>query len=155
MNLCRYGSLFRTSLVGRKVIVSTDPEINYSIFQQEGKSFLVWYTESFMEIFGQESLLAYHGMVHKYLKNLVLHLVSPENLKAKLLPEMDEMTRRHVSSCAARDTVDIKEVASDVIYLFANQNIIFVSFIIYMVTLSLSLSLSIYIYIYCVQYFHY
>ncbi|XVF22623.1 hypothetical protein REPUB_Repub12eG0187200 [Reevesia pubescens] len=48
----RYGAVFRTSLVGQK---------------------------SFVEILGQQSLLAHHGMVHKYLKNLILQLVSPEN----------------------------------------------------------------------------
>lgn len=114
----RYGSVFRTSLVGRKVLVSTDPEINYQIFQQEGKSFLIWYTESFIEILGQQSMLAYHGMVHKYLKNLILHLVSPENLKAKLLHEMSELTRRHLHSWANNNyngnVVDIKEATSNV-----------------------------------------
>ncbi|PON58006.1 Cytochrome P [Parasponia andersonii] len=55
-------------------------------------------------------MLGYHGMVHKYLKNFV----SPENLRAKLLPEMDETTSRHVSSWASGgSTVDIKEVALD------------------------------------------
>ncbi|PON85219.1 Cytochrome P450, E-class, group I [Trema orientale] len=123
--MARYGSLFRTSLVGRKIIVSTDPEVNYNIFQQEGKSFLVWYTESFIKIFGEDSMLGYHGMVHKYLKNLVLHLVSPENLRAKLLPEMDETTSRHVSSWASSgSTVDIKEVASDMIFEYFAKKLI-------------------------------
>ena len=100
--------------MGCRVVVSADPEVNYNIFQQEGKSFLIWYTESFIEIIGQESLLAYHGMVHKYLKNLIRHLVSPENLKAKLLCEMDEATHRHMRSWASNGIVDVKEVASDV-----------------------------------------
>ncbi|XWS35743.1 hypothetical protein CRYUN_Cryun20dG0022400 [Craigia yunnanensis] len=41
----RYGPMFRTSLVGKKIIVSIDSEVNYNIFQQENKLFLVWYTE--------------------------------------------------------------------------------------------------------------
>uniref|UniRef100_A0A2N9G6A3 Cytochrome P450 n=1 Tax=Fagus sylvatica TaxID=28930 RepID=A0A2N9G6A3_FAGSY len=60
--MARYGPLFRTSLVGQKVIVSTDPEINYYIFQQEGKSFILWYTESFMKMmfnYSAKKLISY------------------------------------------------------------------------------------------------
>ncbi|RYQ79858.1 hypothetical protein Ahy_Scaffold1g106649 isoform A [Arachis hypogaea] len=35
----RYGSIFKTNLVGRPVVVSTDPDLNYFIFQQEGQVF--------------------------------------------------------------------------------------------------------------------
>lgn len=106
--------MFRTSLVGQKVVVSTDPEINYEIFQQENKSFLLWYTESFLEIFGQQSLVAQHGMVHKYLRNLILQLVSPENLKGKLLSGMDRATRKHLNSWSSLGSIDVKEGSSKV-----------------------------------------
>ncbi|WRX10891.1 Cytochrome P450 - like 10 [Theobroma cacao] len=112
----RYGAVFRTSLVGQKVVVSTDPEINYEIFQQENKSFLLWYTESFLEIFGQQSLVAQHGMVHKYLRNLILQLVSPENLKGKLLSGMDRATRKHLNSWGSLGSIDVKEGSSKMIF---------------------------------------
>ncbi|OMO77224.1 Cytochrome P450 [Corchorus capsularis] len=120
----RYGAVFRTSLVGQKVIVSTDPEINYEIFQQENKSFLLSYTESFLEIFGQESLVKHHGMLHKYLKNLVLHLVSPENLKGSLLAEMDKATRKHLNSWAILGTMDVKEGSSEMILEYFAKKLI-------------------------------
>ncbi|OMO77221.1 Cytochrome P450 [Corchorus capsularis] len=109
----RYGAVFRTCLVGQKVIVSTDPDINYEILQQENKAFVLSYTESFLEIFGQESLVKHHGMVHKYLKNLVLHLVSPENLRGSLLPEMDKATREHLNTWAILGTMEVKEGSSE------------------------------------------
>ncbi|KAJ4727013.1 Cytochrome P450 [Melia azedarach] len=108
----RYGPLFLTSLVGQKVVVSTDPEINYAIFQQENKSFVIWYTESFLEIIGQKSMMSYHGNLHKYLRNLILHLVGPENLRANLLHELDQTTRRHLHSWTTLGTVDVKEGVS-------------------------------------------
>ena len=111
----RYGSLFRTNFVGKNVVVSTDPEVNHFIFQQEGTSFLISYTESFINIFGQQSMLSYHGMAHKYLRNLILQLVGPENLKGKLMYEINEATRRHLHSWARHGTVYIKEVTSEVI----------------------------------------
>ena len=104
------------------MVVSTDPEINHYIFQQEGKSFIAWYTESFTEIIGQESLLTYHGMVHKYLKNLILHLVGPENLKGKLIHELDDETRKHLHTWARHGTVDVKEAMSEVIIFSLGEN---------------------------------
>jgi hypothetical protein len=96
------------------VVISTDQEINNYIFQQEGRSVILWYTESFTNIFGQQSIVAQHGMIHKYLKNLILHLVGPENLKANIVHELDELIRRHLRSWATHATVDLKEVSSNV-----------------------------------------
>jgi hypothetical protein len=80
---------------------------------------ILWYTESFTNIFGQQSIVAQHGMIHKYLKNLILHLVGPENLKANIVHELDEFIRRHLRSWATHATVDLKEVASNVnIYIY-------------------------------------
>ncbi|XP_062107269.1 cytochrome P450 87A3-like isoform X2 [Humulus lupulus] len=122
--ITRYGSLFRTNLVGENIVISTDAEFNYHIFKNEGKSFLFWYPESFTKIFGGQDILTYHGMVHKYLKNLVLHLVSPENLKAKLMPEMEEMTRTHLNSWThCGTTVDIKEVSSNMLFEYFAKKI--------------------------------
>ncbi|XWS46012.1 hypothetical protein CRYUN_Cryun14cG0028500 [Craigia yunnanensis] len=120
----RYGTVFRTSLVGRKVIVSTDPEINYEIFQQENKSFLIWYTESFAAIFGQQSLVVHHGIVHKYLKNLILQLISPENLKGKLLHEMVKATRKHFNAWASLGNIDVKEGSSEMIFEYFAKKLI-------------------------------
>ncbi|XP_062078784.1 cytochrome P450 87A3-like [Humulus lupulus] len=122
--MTRYGSLFRSSLVGQQVVVSTDAEVNYKIFQKEGESFRIGYTESFIEIFGHESMMGFHGTLHKHLKNLVLHLISPENLRFKLLPEMEETTRRHFTSWAHATTVDIKEVSSDMIFEYSAMKLI-------------------------------
>lgn len=99
------------------MVVSTDPELNHYIFQQEGKLFQCWYTESFIKILGQQSLMEHQGVVHKYLKGLILNLVSPENLKQKLLHEMDSTTRKFLHSWANcyPTSVDVKEESGNVI----------------------------------------
>ncbi|KAJ9680926.1 hypothetical protein PVL29_020048 [Vitis rotundifolia] len=116
--MTRYGSLFRTSLIGQRVVVSTDPELNHYIFQQEGKLFQCWYTESFFKILGQQSLMEHQGVIHKYLKGLILNLVSPENLKQKLLHEMDSTTRKFLHSWANcyPTSVDVKEESANMIF---------------------------------------
>uniref|UniRef100_A0A2N9GUK9 Cytochrome P450 n=1 Tax=Fagus sylvatica TaxID=28930 RepID=A0A2N9GUK9_FAGSY len=52
--LQRYGPIFRTSVAGRQVRVSADPQFNHFIFQEDWKLFESWYLDSFAKIFEQE-----------------------------------------------------------------------------------------------------
>ncbi|KAB1214443.1 Cytochrome P450 87A3 [Morella rubra] len=93
--MARYGPIFRTSLFGKKTVVCTDPDINHYILQQEGTSVLLWYTEALDKLFGKQGILAQHGAIHKYLKNVILRLIGQENLKANVLRELDVVIRGH------------------------------------------------------------
>ncbi|KAF9616902.1 hypothetical protein IFM89_032864 [Coptis chinensis] len=112
----RYGPVFRTSLVGRPVIVSTDPEINHFVFQQEGKLFQSWYPDTFTEIFGKQNVGTLHGFMYKYLKNLVLNLFGPESLKEKLLPQVEQAAKRNLNLWASQSTVELKEATANMIF---------------------------------------
>nr|WMZ41187.1 cytochrome P450 family 87 subfamily A polypeptide 1 [Ipomoea batatas] len=114
--MARYGSLFRTSIVGQKVIVSTDPEINHFIFQQEGKLVQCWYTESAAQITGPQGFTVHHGESHKYLRNLALNLVGPENLKESLLTEMDQTARQHLEQWTGLSKLDIKQATEIMLF---------------------------------------
>lgn len=116
--LIRYGPLFRTSIVGQPVVVSTDPEVNYYVFQQEGNIFQCWYSESVNKIIGQQSMAVQQGVVHKFLKNLILSLVGPENLKEKLILEMDQNTRQYLQSWANMGNLDAKDATAEVSQTF-------------------------------------
>ncbi|KAJ9173549.1 hypothetical protein P3X46_016672 [Hevea brasiliensis] len=103
----RYGPIFRTNLVGRPVVASTDLDLNYFIFQQEGQLFQSWYPETFTEIFGRQNVGSLHGFMHKYLKNMVLNIFGPESLK-KMLPEVQQ-------AASHQDTIELKEATASVI----------------------------------------
>ncbi|KAL6322222.1 hypothetical protein AAG906_005175 [Vitis piasezkii] len=105
--MTKYGSVFKTSLVGNLVVVSGDSELNQYIFKEEGKSVYCSYTESALKIMGEQSLLAYHGVFHKYLKNLTLSMIGPESLKEVLLHEMDAVTRKYLHSCSSYASFDM------------------------------------------------
>ena len=106
--------MFKTSLVGNLVVVSGDSELNQYIFKEEGKSVYCSYTESALKIMGEQSLLAYHGVFHKYLKNLTLSMIGPESLKEVLLHEMDAVTRKYLHSCSSYASFDVKEESANV-----------------------------------------
>ncbi|KAL6004532.1 hypothetical protein ACLOJK_005087 [Asimina triloba] len=112
----RYGPVFRTSLVGRQVIVSTDPEINHVVFQQEGRLFQSWYPDTFNEIFGRQNVGSLHGFMYKYLKSLVLNLFGPENLKEKLLPQVEQTAHKNLLSWSQQPSIDLKDVTATMIF---------------------------------------
>ncbi|KAF0933295.1 hypothetical protein E2562_017081 [Oryza meyeriana var. granulata] len=114
--LNRYGSIFKTSVVGRPVVVTADPELNYYVFQQEGKLFESWYPHTFTEIFGRDNVGSLHGFMYKYLKSLVLRLYGQENLRAVLLAETDRACSSSLASWAAQPSVELKDSISAMIF---------------------------------------
>ncbi|KAG2653010.1 cytochrome P450 87A3-like [Panicum virgatum] len=114
--LNRYGNIFKTSIVGRPVVVSADPDLNYYVFQQEGKLFESWYPDTFTEIFGRDNVGSLHGFMYKYLKTLVLRLYGQENLRAVLLAETDGACRASLASWAGRPSVELKDAISTMIF---------------------------------------
>lgn len=113
--MARYGTLFKTSLVGFPVVVSTDSEFSQYVFQQEGKLFQIQYTKSLLELLGKDGILQFHGTLHKNLKNLILTQVSPQRLKEKLLPEIDRFIRRALASWANLPDVNMTDAVPDML----------------------------------------
>ncbi|MBA0862986.1 hypothetical protein Goshw_015173, partial [Gossypium schwendimanii] len=111
----RYGPIFKTSLVGRPVIVSTDPDLNHFIFLQEGQLFQSWYPDTFTEIFGRQNVGSLHGFMYKYLKNMVLNLFGPESLK-KMLPEVENTACRRLQSWSSQETIELKDATASMIF---------------------------------------
>ncbi|XP_059661721.1 cytochrome P450 87A3 [Cornus florida] len=111
----RYGPIFRTSLVGRPVIVSTDPDLSYFIFQQEGQLFQSWYPDTFTEIFGRQNVGSMHGFMYKYLKGMVLNLFGPESLK-KMIPEVEGEVCRNLKRWSNQHTVELKDATASMIF---------------------------------------
>ncbi|KAF5207000.1 Cytochrome p450 [Thalictrum thalictroides] len=119
----RYGSLFRTSLVGYPVVVSTDAEINHFIFQKEGRLFKSWYMDSFTEIFGGRNVQDVDTFVYKYLRNFVSSLFGPENLKQKL-PEMEQNARTYLQLWSSQQSVELKDSISAMIFYLTAKKMI-------------------------------
>ncbi|XP_055959619.1 cytochrome P450 87A3-like isoform X2 [Mercurialis annua] len=119
----RYGSLFRTSIVGYQIIVSTDPEANKFIFEQEGKSFISWYMDSFGNIVGKDNFLFMYGDLHKYIRNLTLSLLGVQSLREKFLSEMEDLTSKQLELWSSQQSVDLKEALSTMIFNFTSKKL--------------------------------
>ncbi|MQL88786.1 hypothetical protein Taro_021364 [Colocasia esculenta] len=120
----RYGPIFKTSLVGRPVVVSTDPEFNQLVFLREGKLFQSWYPDTFTEIFGRQNVGSLHGFMYKYLKSLVLKLFGPENLRERLFHEVADAARASLASWAAQPSVELKDAIATMIFNLSAKKLI-------------------------------
>ncbi|XP_059462086.1 beta-amyrin 16-alpha-hydroxylase CYP87D16-like [Corylus avellana] len=97
----KYGPIFRTSLAGRPVVVSSDPEFNYYVFQQEGKLVERWYMDSFSKLLNQDATKIHaHKNIHKYVRKLVLGHFGPEALKDNMLPKLEDVINQRLQNWA-------------------------------------------------------
>ncbi|ESQ45626.1 hypothetical protein EUTSA_v10010943mg [Eutrema salsugineum] len=113
--MLRYGPLFRTSILGVKTVVSTDMDVNMEILRQENKSFILSYPDGLAKPLGKDSLFFKTGNIHKHIKQLTLHLLGSENLKRKIIKDMDRVTREHLSLKASEGRFDVKDAVSSLI----------------------------------------
>ncbi|GKD98328.1 cytochrome P450 87A3-like protein, partial [Tanacetum coccineum] len=118
-----YGSVFKTSLLGLKVIVSTDSDLNSLVFKKEDQVFQSWYPDSMTEVFGKKNVSTLHGYLHKFVKNMVLNQFGPESLK-KMLSEIECVSKTHIERWAHKGTVELKVATADMIFDFTAKKLI-------------------------------
>lgn len=117
----RYGTIFRTSVAGRPVVMSTDLEFNHYIVNQEGRLVELWYLDSFAKLFIQEGENKTNavGLVHKYIRSLVLDHFGAESLKEKLLPQIEEFVDKTLQTWSSQNSIEVKHAASVMVFDFS------------------------------------
>ncbi|KAJ9147491.1 hypothetical protein P3X46_029646 [Hevea brasiliensis] len=93
----RYGSVFKSHILGCPTIVSMDPDLNRYILMNEAKGLVPGYPQSMLDILGKCNIAAVHGSTHKYMRGALLSLISPTMIREQLLPTIDEFMRIHLS----------------------------------------------------------
>jgi len=95
-------------------VVSADPEINNYIFQNEGKLVEMWYLDSFSKLFAQsgESRTNAFGIIHKYARSLTLTHFGSENLKERLLPQVENIVSKSLQMWSSNGSIDVKPAVS-------------------------------------------
>lgn len=105
--------MFSTSLFGAKVIISIDPEVNMEMAKANSQ---LGTTESLRRLFGENSDFFQRKDIHKYVRNLTSRFVGPENLKNRLIQDIDCLTRNYfeIEKGAMSTSFDVKEAATQV-----------------------------------------
>ncbi|KAL9230071.1 hypothetical protein vseg_005463 [Gypsophila vaccaria] len=93
----RYGSLFKSHLLGCPTVVSMDAHTNRYILVNEAKGLVPGYPQSMLDILGKSNIAAVHGSTHKYMRGALLSLISPSMLQLHILPKIDHFIRSHLA----------------------------------------------------------
>ncbi|XP_011008610.1 PREDICTED: cytochrome P450 85A-like [Populus euphratica] len=118
----RFGSFFKSHILGCPTIVSMDPELNRYILLNEAKGLVPGYPQSMLDILGNRNIAAVHGSTHKYMRGALLSLISPTMIREKLLPTIDEFMRTHLSDWDSK-IIDIQQMTKEMALLSALKQI--------------------------------
>ncbi|KAL8471815.1 hypothetical protein ACS0TY_028519 [Phlomoides rotata] len=118
----RFGSFFKSHILGCPTIVSMDPELNRYILANEAKGLVPGYPQSMLDILGKCNIAAIHGSAHKYMRGALLALISPTMIREQLLPKIDDFMRSHLSDWDNK-IIDIQEKTKEMAFLSSFRQI--------------------------------
>ncbi|PKA50134.1 Cytochrome P450 85A1 [Apostasia shenzhenica] len=104
----RYGSLFKSHILGFPTVVCMDPDINRYILMNESKGLVPGYPQSMLDILGECNIAAVTGPLHKSIRSAMLGLINPTMIRSHLLSKIDEFMRSHLSHWNDQ-VIDIQE----------------------------------------------
>ncbi|KAL1824435.1 hypothetical protein ACET3Z_011213 [Daucus carota] len=118
----RFGSLFKTHILGCPTIISMDPELNRYILMNEAKGFVPGYPQSMLDILGTNNIAAVHGSAHKNMRGAVLALLSPAMIRDQHLLKIDDFMRKHLSNWDNK-VIDIQQKTKEMALLSSLKQI--------------------------------
>ncbi|XP_042496837.1 cytochrome P450 85A-like [Macadamia integrifolia] len=118
----RYGSFFKSHILGCPTIVSMDPELNRYILLHEGKGLVPGYPQSMLDILGKSNIAAVHGSAHKKIRGALLNIISPTMIRDHLLLTIDQFMKSHLSNWDGK-IIDIQEKTKEMALLSSLKQI--------------------------------
>ncbi|XP_028071122.1 cytochrome P450 87A3-like isoform X2 [Camellia sinensis] len=116
----RYGPVFRTNIVGKPVVVTTDPKFNHYILTEEGKSVELWYLDTFTTMLPIYAV----GNVQKYIRNTTLSRFGVEGIRVNLLSQVEQVIQTTLRHWSTNQIVDVKHEAACMIFDFTLKQLI-------------------------------
>ncbi|KAL3527157.1 hypothetical protein ACH5RR_011813 [Cinchona calisaya] len=93
-----YGKVFRTHILGKAIIVSTDPEVNKVVLHNHGNAFVPHYPKSISELLGKYSILHINGPLQKRVHALIGGFLRSPQFKAQITRDIERSVRHALSS---------------------------------------------------------
>ncbi|KAL5582092.1 hypothetical protein UlMin_014534 [Ulmus minor] len=118
----RYGSVFKSHILGCPTIVSMDPELNKYILMNESKGLIPGYPQSMLDILGKCNIAAVHGSTHRYMRGALLSLISPPMIRDQILPRIDDFMRSFVNNWENK-VINIQEKTKQMAFLSSLKQI--------------------------------
>lgn len=93
-----YGKVFQSHLLGRPIIISTDPEVNKVVLQNQGNVFIPYYPKSITELLGKSSILQMNGSLQRRVHALVGGFLRSPLVKARLAHDIEKCVKLTLST---------------------------------------------------------
>ncbi|XP_073151464.1 3-epi-6-deoxocathasterone 23-monooxygenase CYP90C1 [Henckelia pumila] len=93
-----YGDVFRTHLLGKAIVVSSDPIVNKTILHNHGNAFIPCYPKSITELLGKTSILQMNGSLHKRVHALIGAFLKSPQFKARITRDIERAVQHSLSS---------------------------------------------------------
>lgn len=93
-----YGDVFKTHILGKAIIVSTDPEVNKMVLQNHGNVFIPCYPKSITELLGKSSILQMNGSLHKRVHSLIGVFLKSPQFKSRITRDIENAVKLSLSS---------------------------------------------------------
>ncbi|XP_075659319.1 cytochrome P450 85A1-like [Castanea sativa] len=119
----KYGSVFKSHILGCPTVISTDQELNRYILMNEGKGLVPGYPQSMLDVMGKTNIAAVHGPAHKFIRGSLLSLVGTAAIKDQLFTDIDKFIRMLTNNWDGK-TIDIQEKAIEMAFYVAFRQII-------------------------------
>ncbi|XP_062150209.1 cytochrome P450 85A-like [Alnus glutinosa] len=120
----KYGSVFKSHILGCPTIISTDAGLNRYILMNEGKEGLVpGYPKSMLDLIGKANVAAVHGSAHKFIRMSLLSLIGPSAIKDQLFPYIDKFMRLFIDNWDGK-IIDIQEKTIEMAFYITFRQIV-------------------------------
>ncbi|XP_024975123.1 3-epi-6-deoxocathasterone 23-monooxygenase [Cynara cardunculus var. scolymus] len=93
-----YGKVFKTHILGRPIFVSTDPDVNKVVLQNQGNVFVPSYPKSVIELLGESSILQMNGGLQKRLHAIIGGFLRSPQFKARITKDIENSVKLTFSS---------------------------------------------------------
>lgn len=105
----RYGNVFKTCILGSNVIVSTDPDVNKVVLQNQANNFVPAYPKSIRELMGEQSILKMNGTMHKKVHTLIAGFLRSPQLKARITRDIEHTVKQCFASWTPHQPIYVQD----------------------------------------------
>ncbi|KAG4987967.1 hypothetical protein JHK85_030950 [Glycine max] len=104
-----YGNVFKTCILGSNVIVSTDPDVNKVVLQNQANNFVPAYPKSIRELMGEQSILKMNGTMHKKVHTLIAGFLRSPQLKARITRDIEHTVKQCFASWTPHQPIYVQD----------------------------------------------
>ncbi|KAF7809691.1 3-epi-6-deoxocathasterone 23-monooxygenase [Senna tora] len=111
-----YGSVFKTSILGSDVIVSTEAEMNKVILQNQGNVFIPAYPKSIHELMGENSILQMNGNLHRKLHSLIGNFLRSPLFKSRITPHIQRSVTHRLATWHSQPIIYLQDEVKNITF---------------------------------------